>query len=304
LWDDSGSAYSYWQTAFGRDGWNGVGGWLMLRANIVTSAFAGRAQPRYVGASAITDYPFSQVSIADGAAGVWLDGHELGHALQYGAYAFNGLGGFYNQTVDIPENHADVHAHRYQGLAVGPDACATYDNVHYNQYRAVPDLQTNKLVGDCHDWLLSRVGSPYSYRGTTVTPVSASAFDQVWYRANMGFAGTRSDMGQPFDSAVAPALVGFPYYGRVYFIRPDSTPGNNIRYTSYTMAGLWYATLKEAGPGVLIPELVPLNRAVPMAAAGSPMMQSPGGLTADYTGTTLWNFWGPLKISGWQSFSD
>jgi len=184
-----------------------------------------------------------------------------------------------------------------------------------------------------------------------------------FYSTYIGFAGAPSDMGQPFDSAVAPALVGFPYYGRVYFMRPDSTPGNNIRYTSYTMAGgwnltpyslsdtfagfsgmpvgvmssdrpvalaqfqrgatphlrmmfttttgtvgrqreLWYATLKEAAPGVLSPELVPLNRAVPMAAVGASMMQSPGGLTADHTGTTLWNFWGPLKISGWQSFSD
>lgn len=164
----------------------------MLRSHVATTSdcpsgggvgWAGLTTPVHIGNDEpLTSFRFVQVSIGQGGTSAQLHGHELGHALQYGTYGFNGLSGFYNQTIDANESSADVHGFRYQGLPVGYD-CSAYDHVHYLHYAAIPDLQTNKAIGDCHQWLLSRTGTPYTYHGVSVAPVPLTAFDQVWYRA-------------------------------------------------------------------------------------------------------------------------
>ncbi len=63
-----------------------------------------------------------------------------------------------------------------------------------------------------------------------------------FYSTYIGSTAPAVDMGPDFDSDAAPALTPYPYYSRLYFVRPDSmsspTPGR-IRYSSYTMAGGW-----------------------------------------------------------------
>ena len=65
-----------------------------------------------------------------------------------------------------------------------------------------------------------------------------------FYSTYIGSTSAGVDMGPEFDSDADPALTPFPYYSRLYFVRPDamssSTPGR-IRYSSYTMAGGWEA---------------------------------------------------------------
>ena len=131
LWNNAGTAYNYWQTTFGRDSWNGTGGWLMLRSHVATGSdcaggvpWAGLTEPMHVGTSGGTVFPFVQVSIGNGGTSAWLHGHELGHALQYGTYGFNGLSGFYGQTIDVLESHADLHGFRYQAMPMGYDCSA------------------------------------------------------------------------------------------------------------------------------------------------------------------------------------
>ncbi len=96
-----------------------------------------------------------------------------------------------------------------------------------------------------------------------------------FYSTYIGSTSAAVDMGAAFDSDADPALTPFPYYSRLYFVRPDSmtgaTPGR-LRYSSYTLAGGWepavdLTALYEADPHIDSAE-VRSDRGVALTAYG------------------------------------
>ena len=72
-------------------------------------------------------------------------------------------------------------------------------------------------------------------------PLPAS--QSTWFFAtHVGSTAAPVDLGPAFDSDAPPSLVGYPYFDRVYFVRPDlgsaATP-RHLRYASYTLAAGW-----------------------------------------------------------------
>ena len=98
----------------------------------------------------------------------------------------------------------------------------------------------------------------------------------TWFFSTyVGSPSPAVDLGPSLDSDADPALTAYPYWDRVYFVRPDSmsssTPGR-LRYTSFTMAGGWEPTsdltaLYETDPNIE-PNMVTSDRAVALAEYG------------------------------------
>ena len=98
----------------------------------------------------------------------------------------------------------------------------------------------------------------------------------TWFFSTyVGSPSPAVDLGPSLDSDADPALTAYPYWDRVYFVRPDSmsssTPGR-LRYTSFTMTGGWEATtdltaLFETDTNI-DPSAVTSDRAVSLAEYG------------------------------------
>ena len=190
LWDDAKQAYDFWKGAFGRDSWDDAGGWMHLIANVNTTMFGGIAFVRDLDSDGEKDVV--SVAIRAGAAGSQLHGHELGHMLQYGMLVEDGPS-FHNQEIAAREHNADAHSFRYRGLSMGAGYnCSGPDLFHYTRFLSANTFQANKFIGNCHGWLMHQPTGTTSNYGVSVTPMTPSMYDQVWY-ANLKNHHSTSD---------------------------------------------------------------------------------------------------------------
>lgn len=190
LWSDAAQAYGYWSTSFSRDSWDNSGRWIWLKVNPYNFHAAGAAQAKRVDDDEEID--LVQVTINGGLAAPWLDGHELGHVLQYGLNSINFDDiGFYTQGFDVIEHNADAHAFRYRGLSLGQGEpfgsgyrCDQHNHAvgHYTRYEtAFLGSFVNKRIGNCHGWLMT--SGPTDHYGVDIAETTSLAqYDQIWFR--------------------------------------------------------------------------------------------------------------------------
>lgn len=214
LWSDAEKSYGFWAKAFGRDSWDDAGAWMHLIPNVVTTAFGGLAFQRDTDGDGTTDTV--TVAIRSGAANPQLHGHEFGHMLQYGTHTYDGTS-FYGQGSDAMEHNADVHGHRYRGLRLGIGYdCSGTDLFHYTRFWSANTGQANKYIGNCHGWLMHKPGGSSTHYGVTVTPQSASVYDQTWFAALDDHFATSHSYFDWWNDIVAGAadVYGFtsPYF--------------------------------------------------------------------------------------------
>lgn len=154
----------------------------------------------------------------------------------------------FNDLAVDPAASEPTATYRYEsGQTILYVAWAGTDNrIHYRTY----DPSTN-VIGPPQD-----LGPNHLTDGpVAIAPVlETGSLDRVvvvyhplahptwFYWTHIGSTSPGIDMGPSFDSEAAPALTPFPYYSRLYFVRPDSmssaTPGR-LRYTSYTLDDGW-----------------------------------------------------------------
>lgn len=214
MWKDLGVAWNYWSTSFLRDSWDGAGAlvWGTVRPDPAIFPGGGRSVPTDVAMDGTFDVVHTIV--ASGAAATQLDGHELGHVLQWGTEIFGGYtdAGFHGQGTDAAEHNADAHGFRYAGNGFPAGyRCDVTGLTHYTQFHSWNAIQENKFIGDCHGWLMTQnTGSPITHYGVSVTPMSLSTYDQVWYRNLDVYHATNDDY---FDWWNDMATAAYDLYG-------------------------------------------------------------------------------------------
>ena len=88
-------------------------------------------------------------------------------------------------------------------------------------------------------------------------------------------SATGTAMGATYNSDTPPALVGYPYYDRIYFLRGDaaaSATPRHIKYASYVLSGGW-STMQDITPlwasdTFVVPNVVRTDRGVSLASYG------------------------------------
>jgi hypothetical protein len=180
LFTDAGRAYAYWRDRFGRDSFDDRGGRLFLKAGV--TGVGGLTTGTDLDGDGVRDVHW--ISVRGTAAGPQLDGHELGHLLQFGTYAGITDAGFHGQGVDVMEHLADTHGFHYQGIGPGPSyRCDVPSRLHYSQFASADAGQSNKFIGNCYGYLLSSEGLSTTHYGVSVPGVGRTVWEELWYTA-------------------------------------------------------------------------------------------------------------------------
>ncbi len=257
MWKDLGVAWNYWSTSFLRDSWDGAGAWVWGTVRPDPAIFPGGG--RSVPVDVAMDGTFDAVHtiVASGAAATQLDGHELGHVLQWGTQTFGGYtdAGFHDQGNDAAEHNADAHGFRYAGGGFPAGyRCDVAGLAHHTQFHSWNASQENKFIGNCHGWLMSQnTGSPITHYGVSVTPMSLGTYDQVWYRNLDVYRATNDDyfdwwndmataaydlygFGAPYDTALAAARAIGSWTGFA-FVSQGVPPADRYAVVGWPVSG-------------------------------------------------------------------